>query len=159
MFTIILYCAAALGLGVSFFKSRERTKLALKKAWKSFENILPQFLTVLLVLGMMLSVLSEETISKLLGSGSGVLGMAIAAVIGSVTLIPGFVAFPLAASLLRAGAGYGQITMFVTTLMMVGVVTLPVEMKYFGRKAAVRRNLLALVFAVCVSFLMGGLLG
>lgn len=158
MFTIILYCAAAVGLGISLFKSREKTKMALKKAWKSFENILPQFLTVLLIIGMMLSVLSADTISKLLGSGSGVLGMAIAAIIGSITLIPGFVAFPLAASLLKAGAGYGQITMFVTTLMMVGVVTLPVETKCFGRKAAVRRNLFALVFAVCISFVIGGIL-
>ena len=48
--------------------------------------------------------------------------------------------------------------MFVTTLMMVGVVTLPVESKYFGRKAAIQRNLFALVYAVCISFVIGGLL-
>ena len=159
MLTIILYCAAAAGLGVSYFRSREKTKMALKKAWKSFENILPQFLSVLLIIGIMLSVLSGDTISKLLGKESGILGMAIAAAIGSITLIPGFVAFPLAASLLKAGAGYGQITMFVTTLMMVGVVTLPVESKYFGRKTAIRRNLFALVYAVSVSFVIGGVLG
>jgi uncharacterized membrane protein YraQ (UPF0718 family) len=159
MFTIILYCAAGGLLVLSFFKSREKTKKALKKSWKSFENILPQFLTVLLIIGMMLAVLDEGTISKLLGTESGVLGMGIAAVIGSVTLIPGFVAFPLAASLLKAGAGYGQITMFVTTLMMVGVVTLPVESKYFGRKATLRRNLFALIYAVCISFVIGGVLG
>jgi len=158
MFTIILYCAAGGLLVLSFFKSREKTKKALKKSWKSFENILPQFLTVLLIIGMMLAVLDEGTISKLLGTESGVLGMGIAAVIGSVTLIPGFVAFPLAASLLKAGAGYGQITMFVTTLMMVGVVTLPVESKYFGRKATLRRNLFALIYAVCISFVIGGVL-
>ena len=158
MFTIFLYCAAAAGLAASFFKSREKTRLALKKAWKSFENILPQFLTVLLIIGMMLSVLTRDTISKLLGTGSGIPGMSIAAFIGSITLIPGFVAFPLAASLLKAGAGYGQITMFVTTLMMVGVVTLPVEIKYFGRKAAFRRNLFALIFAVCISFIIGAIL-
>ena len=159
MFTIILYCAAGGLLVLSFFKSREKTKKALKKAWKSFENILPQFLTVLLIIGMMLAVLDEGTISKLLGTESGELGMGIAAVIGSVTLIPGFVAFPLAASLLKAGAGYGQITIFVTTLMMVGVVTLPVESKYFGRKATLRRNLFALIYSVCISFVIGGVLG
>jgi len=158
MFTIILYCAAVSGLGVSLFKSRDKTRLVLKKAWKSFENILPQFLTVLLIIGILLSVFNKDMISKLLGAESGVFGMAIAAVIGSITLIPGFVAFPLAASLLKAGAGYGQITMFVTTLMMVGVVTLPVESKYFGRKAAIQRNLFALVYAVCISFVIGGLL-
>lgn len=47
MFTYLLYGVAAVGLTVSFIKSKKKTKMALKKAWKSFENILPQFLTVL----------------------------------------------------------------------------------------------------------------
>ncbi len=41
--TIALYVIAISALTVSFFKSREKTLLALKKSWKSFENILPQF--------------------------------------------------------------------------------------------------------------------
>lgn len=48
MFTAILYGVAGTGLIISFFKDRKKTKMALKKAWKSFENILPQFLSVLL---------------------------------------------------------------------------------------------------------------
>ncbi len=159
MTNILLYGAAGGLLLLSFLKDRKKTKRALKKAWKSFENILPQFLCVLLVIGMMLAVLDEQTISQLLGEESGVFGMAVAAVIGSVTLIPGFVAFPLAASLLEAGAGYGQITMFVTTLMMVGVITLPVEISYFGKGIAVKRNVLALVYAVVISFVIGGIIG
>jgi len=157
MFTVILYVLAAAMLLGSFCKSRQKTKLALKKAWRSFENILPQLLTVLLLIGLLLTVVDAETISKLLGAESGVFGMLLAAVLGSVTLIPAFVAFPLAASLLGSGAGYGQITMFVTTLMMVGVVTLPMESRYFGKRVALRRNLLALIYSVCASFLIGGL--
>lgn len=130
----------------------------LKKAWKSFENILPQFLAILLLIGFILAVLDEETISKLLGKESGMVGMAIAAVIGSITLIPGFIAFPLAASLLAAGAGYGQIAMFLTTLMMVGIVTLPLEVTYFGKRLAVMRNALGLAYAVLASFLLGYIL-
>ncbi|MGE4352768.1 MAG: permease [Oscillospiraceae bacterium] len=132
--TIALYAIALSALAVSFFKSREKTRLALKKAWKSVENILPQFLSVLLIIGMMLALLTPEQISKLLGSESGWYGVLIAAVIGSITLIPGFVAFPLAAALLNNGADYMQIAAFVSTLMMVGIVTLPVEITYFGRK-------------------------
>ena len=158
MFTIILYCVTGLLLALSFAKDRKKTKAALMKAWKSFENILPQLLTVLLVIGIMLTFLDAPTISRLLGAESGALGLAIAALVGSITLIPGFVAFPLAASLLKAGAGYAQITMFVTTLMMVGVVTLPMEIKYFGRRLALRRNALALVFSVVLSLIMGGLI-
>ena len=110
MFTIILYCVAGLALAISFAKDRKKTRAALKKAWKSFENIMPQLLSVLLIIGIMLTFLDEKTISRLLGAESGALGLAIAAVVGSITLIPGFVAFPLAASLLKAGAGYAQIT-------------------------------------------------
>lgn len=36
MFTYVLYGAAILGLLLSFVKDRAKTKLALKKAWRSF---------------------------------------------------------------------------------------------------------------------------
>lgn len=158
MFTYVLYAMAILGLVLSLIKDRNKTKKALKKAWKSFENILPQFLTVILIIGIALSVLDRDAISRVLGDESGILGMFIAAVLGSITLIPGFVAFPLAASLLGGGAGYGQITMFVTTLMMVGIVTLPVEKNYFGRTLTWKRNGLAFIYAVIISFVIGGIL-
>jgi uncharacterized membrane protein YraQ (UPF0718 family) len=84
----------------------------------------------------------------LLGSDSGFLGVIGASLIGAITLIPGFVAFPLAAALLNSGAGYMQITAFVASLMMVGIVTLPLEIKTFGKKAAIIRNVSAYAFAL-----------
>ena len=158
MAAIILYAGTAALLGWSFAKSRKKTKQALKKAWRSFENILPQFLSILLLIGFILAVLDEKTISLLIGRDSGLMGMAIAAVIGSIILVPGFIAFPLAASLLAAGAGYGQIAMLVTTLMMVGVVTLPLETTYFGKRLAIERNVLAFIYAVLSSFAVGAIL-
>lgn len=41
MQNIVFYSLAVGLLGVSFVKDREKTKQSLKKAWKSFENILP----------------------------------------------------------------------------------------------------------------------
>lgn len=153
--TIALYVIAAAALGVSFAKSRQNTKLALKKAWKSFENIMPQFLTILIIIGIMLAILTPEQISGLIGSESGWMGVVVASVIGAITLIPGFIAFPLAAALLKSGAGYMQIAAFISTLMMVGVVTMPVEMKFFGKKATIIRNVEAFVFSYLVAFVMG----
>ena len=156
--TITFYVLAVSGLALSFFKSREKTKLALKKAWKSFENILPQFLAILIIIGVMLAVLTPEQISRLLGSESGWVGVLIAAAIGSITLIPAFVAFPLAAALLNNGAGYMQIAAFVSTLMMVGIVTMPIEKQYFGKKATIARNSLAFLFSLAVALIMGAVL-
>ncbi len=158
MFTIILYVLAAAGLTLSFFRDRKKTRAALIKAWKAFENILPQLLAILILIGLALSVLSPETITSLLGARSGVWGVLAAALVGSITLIPGFVAFPLAAALLKNGAGYMQIAAFVSTLMMVGMVTLPMEIGTFGRRAAIVRNACAFVFSLVAAAVIGAVL-
>ena len=103
----------------------------------------------------MLAILNADTISGIIGEKSGWFGVILASVIGSVTLIPGFVAFPTAALLLENGAGYMQIAAFVSTLMMVGVVTMPVEIKYFGKKATLLRNAAAFVFSFIVALIIG----
>lgn len=159
MDTYILYGTALILLTISFFKDKKKTKISLKKAWKSFENIMPQFLVVILLVGILLAVLNTEVISKLIGSSSGWFGVVLAALIGAVTLIPGFVAFPTAAMLLQSGAGYMQIGAFVSTLMMVGIVTMPVEMKYFGKKLTILRNVIAFFFSFIVAYIIGIVVG
>ncbi|MCI2161947.1 MAG: permease [Oscillospiraceae bacterium] len=159
MDTFILYGVALVLLAISFFKDKKKTKLSLKKAWKSFENIMPQFLVVILLVGILLAVLNTEIISKLIGSNSGWLGVVVSALIGAVTLIPGFVAFPTAAMLLQSGAGYMQIGAFVSTLMMVGVVTMPVEIKYFGKRLTILRNVFAFFFSFIVAYIIGMVVG
>ncbi|MEA5058754.1 MAG: permease [Candidatus Pelethousia sp.] len=156
--TIALYGIAVFALAVSFIASREKTLLALKRAWKSVENILPQLLAIFLVIGMLLAVLTPQQISRLLGRESGWPGVLMAAVIGSVTLIPGFVAFPLSAALVKSGAGYMQVAAFISTLMMVGILTIPVEIRYFGKKATLVRNVSAFAFSLLVALVMGAIL-
>lgn len=158
MFTYVLYALAGTGLLVSFIKDKKKTKMALKKAWKSFENILPQLLAVMIIIGFALAVLSPQTISRVIGSESGLIGMIVAALIGSITLIPGFVAFPLAAALLENGAGYMQITAFVSTLMMVGVITIPMETNVLGKKLTLTRNIAAFAFSIAAALVMGVIL-
>lgn len=150
-----LYVITLSFLLYSFVKDRNKTKKALKKAWKAFENILPQFLGVIVLVGIMLGVFDAELISKIIGFESGWYGTLVAAIVGSVTLIPGFVAFPTAAMLVENGAGYMQIGGFISTLMMVGIVTIPVEIKYFGKRLTITRNILAFLFSFIVAFIIG----
>lgn len=157
--TIIFYSLAA-GLTIfSLIKSREKTKKAFIKAWRAFENILPQLIGIMVLVGVVLALLDPATIAVIIGAQSGWLGVALATLIGAITLMPGFVAFPTAALLLASGAGYMQVGAFVSSLMMVGTVTLPVEFKYFGKKTALLRNAFALLFALVVAFVIGKVMG
>ena len=63
-----------------------------------------------------------------------------------------------AAALLQNGAGYMQIAAFISTLMMVGVVTIPIEISYFGKKATITRNISAFVFSLVVAWIIGVLM-
>ena len=154
-FTLALYAVAGFFLVFSFFKDKKKTRAALMKAWKAFENILPQLLGVLLFISLSLAYLDPNMVGRFLGERSGWLGVAIAAVAGAVTLIPGFIAFPTAALLLRGGAGLMQMGAFISALMMVGVVTAPLEIKYFGKKLTLARNALAFAFSFAVAWVIG----
>lgn len=159
MSTIVLYGATAVLLAMSFRKDRKKSVMALKKAWKAFEHILPEFLVVILLVGVLLALMNAQFISSLIGADSGAWGVLLALVVGSITLIPGFVAFPTAAMLLQSGAGYMQIGAFISALMMVGVVTFPVERKYFGLRLSIWRNALALLFSVVVAVVIALVMG
>jgi len=152
---ITLYIVTAILLVVAYVKDPRKTKMALKKSWKAFENIMPQILVVFLLVGLMMALLNPQIISAMIGERSGWFGVVLAALVGAITLIPGFVAFPTAALLLENGAGYMQIGAFISALMMVGVVTIPVEIKYFGKKLTLYRNLLAFGFSFVVAYVIG----
>jgi hypothetical protein len=100
MFTLVLYAAAGGFLLISAVKDRKKTVASLKKAWKSLENILPQFLCILLIIGITMSIWTNRPYLPFWeGIGRG--GMAAAAVIGSITLIP--VLWPFAGRLAARG--------------------------------------------------------
>ena len=113
--------------------------------------ILSPLVTVILLVALVLTALPPSVLSRLVGAQGGVPGVLLASMAGSVTLIPGFAAFPMAKMLLDNGAGIVQVGVLVSTLMMVGVVTLPMERSVLGWKAAVARN----AFAYGHSFLVG----
>lgn len=159
MQNVILYSLTFILMLLSFTKDKKKTKMALKKAWKAFDNILPQMLGIITLVGIMLGILNPQTISSLIGSSSGWLGVILATSVGAITLIPGFIAFPTAAMLLDNGAGYMQIGGFVSSLMMVGLVTTPVEIQYFGKKATIIRNIAAFIFSFAVALLIGKVVG
>ena len=159
MTTYILYSLAAIGCIVSYVKNKEKTKTALIKAWKSFENIMPQFLTIIVIVGLMLAAIDTETITKFIGSESGFLGVVLSTVVGSVVMVPTFVAFSTANTLLNSGAGYAQVAGLVSTFTLVGLMTFSMEAKYIGKKAAFYRNFFAFLFSFIVAFFMGVVLG
>jgi uncharacterized membrane protein YraQ (UPF0718 family) len=157
--SIIFISLSVILSGISFALDRKKTLAGFKRGWKMFRNVLFPFLNILILVSVLLYFVPPDVISKYLGANSGVLGFSIAALVGSITLIPGFISYPIAAGLIQQGASYSVVATFMTTLMMVGVVTLPLEIRYFGKRAAITRNILNFVAAIIIGLAVGLILG
>ncbi len=155
---IFINAAALLGLIISFSRNKEKSMKALKMALKSTFKMAPAILILLILVGLMMGFFKPETISRLLGEQSGIYGIVLASIAGSILMIPSLIAFPLTASIVDSGASIAVAAAFITTLTMIGFVTLPIEIKIMGRKFTYLRNGLSLVVAVVIALIMGVIL-
>ena len=150
-----LYIVTGLALVISLIVNRGKTLQALKIAGRRLINILPAILIMLILISIVLFLIPDEVISSYLGSNSKFTGVLLASLLGSIMLMPGFIAFPLAGILLTKGVLYMVLSAFTTTLMIVGVVTYPIEKEYFGTKVTIMRNVISFLIALVVAVMVG----
>jgi uncharacterized membrane protein YraQ (UPF0718 family) len=148
--TIIIYSLALILLGLSFVKDKQKSIQALKKARKTFMKLMPVLIPLFLFVGILLTLVTPAFISRLFGEDSGLIGYVLALVIGSITFMSPFVAYPLGQSLIDQGAAVPQVAAFLVTLMSVGLVYFAMETKLFNRKVAIYRNLVSFLGAILV---------
>lgn len=150
-----LYTITGLALLVSFIANRGKTIKAVKIAFKRLSRISPAFLGMLIIVSVVLFLVPEKVISNSLGNNNKFIGALLASFIGSITLMSGPIAYPLCGILLKEGVSYTVLSAFSTTLMMVGVLTYPVEKEYFGAKITIIRNILSFFIAFIVALITG----
>lgn len=153
--TLSLWIIALLELLFFIRKDKQRTFSGMQVSKGMISGLLGELLGILLLIGLVLTIIPPETIKTALGQSNVTLASILAAIAGSITLIPAFVAFPLVGSLVHVGASIVPAVAFLTTLTMVGVVTFPLEQREFGRKFALYRNGLSFAFALLIAWVMG----
>lgn len=158
IFTLVFLVLAIILTVISFVKNRKKTLTAVKKSKGMMGNMLVQIIGIIFLIGLVLTLIPPETIKSVMGSSNTFISTIVGAAIGSVTLIPAFVGFPLVGALVDAGASIVPAVAFLTTLTMVGVVTFPLEKKEFGTKFALSRNIMSFGFAIVIALTMGVIL-
>ena len=147
---------AVMLLGLSFLKDKQKTREAVKATFKIFYVVLPVLVFVLM--GLIQAYVSREFIVSILGQKSGLLGIFYAEIIGSIALFLPPAVFPFGGYLHDNGASYGAIAGFVFTAILIGVTTLPLELKLFGKRFTLARNLLTFGLTFFIAILMEGVL-
>lgn len=158
IFTILFWIIAIVLTVISLVKYRKKTFDSMKATKGIMGNMIGDIVAIIFLIGLVLTFVPPETIKAVLGGSSSFLSTVISALVGSITLIPAFVAFPLVGSLVDSGANIVPAVAFLTTLTMVGIVTFPLEKKEFGLKFTLIRNGLSFVSAVLIALTMGVIL-
>jgi len=153
MYYLVVLTSAA--IIISFIADRKKTVQGLRIAGRKFLAIAPSFLVMLILISVVLYLVPDKVIVHYLGAGNRIEAILLASFIGSITLMPGFIAYPLCGILLKRGVAYIVLGAFSTTLMMVGVLTYPVEKSYFGVKITILRNIASFIIALIVAFVIG----
>ncbi len=156
---VIVYCITGLALIGSFLTSRRKTKAAVIIAAKRFGHIIPSIFVMLALVSCMPVKVMTGRLFHGIDHVSSIVGVTAAALTGSVMMLPGFIVFPLCGVFAQEGVPYYILSAMTTTMMMVGVVTFPVEKSYLGVKLALARNLLGFVIGIVVATVTGIVFG
>ena len=137
---------------------RQKTRQSLNIAGQSLLKLLPLLVAVFGLVGLFQEFLPAQLVTKWLGESSGVLALLLGASAGAVAIGPPLAAYPLAGSLIDAGAWPPAVAAFILSWISVGIITLPFEAQTFGSRFALLRNGISFIAAMLCGLLLGLLL-
>jgi uncharacterized membrane protein YraQ (UPF0718 family) len=155
LFAVIVNGIVFIAWLILLSKDKEKGLKAIKIGGQTIFSMLPLILIIVGSIGVLSSFISPDQISNYLGDRAGIKGFFFISVVSSFLQIPGIVAFPIAATLRQSGAAIGTVAVFACASTMASVFTLPIEMKYLGKKLPFIRTGFTYVISVAVGLLTG----
>ena len=126
--------------------------------WKTSRNYFFEMLgilpAILILLGLLDAWVPKKTVERLLGKDSGISGIGIAILTGTAAAGPLYVAFPVAASLLKKGARISNVAIFLCSWAAIKIPMLMFETKFLGFKFSMLRLVLTIPSAILIGFAM-----
>jgi uncharacterized membrane protein YraQ (UPF0718 family) len=144
--TIVMGALAVALLCIGYFRGQGEHVEGAKTGLQLTAQVLPLLLFAFLAAGLVQTLLPKELISTWIGPGSGLRGILLGTAAGVFTPGGPFVSMPIAAGLLRTGAGVGTIVAFLTAWSLWAVARLPLELGILGWKFAAIRLACTLFF-------------
>lgn len=114
---------------------------------------------IFLLLGLMDVWVPREKMIRYMGRGSGARGIILAFLLGSFAAGPLYGAFPVAAVLMKKGASFSNILIFIGAWSTTKIPMLLFEMSALGKRFALSRLAIDIVGIVAIAWAMAAALG
>lgn len=144
--TIVMGILAVVLLTIGYHRGQGEELIGLRAAGTMLLQIVPLLIFAFIVAGMIQVLIPRELLSRWVGESSGMRGILLGSIAGG--LAPGgpYVSLPLAAGLVRSGAGVGTMVAFLTGWSIYAIGRLPMEVGILGWKFTLVRIVSTFIF-------------
>ena len=124
---------------------------AIRKAAKTMNTVFPMIVGILILISLF-NVLVPTSSYSLVFRGT-MLDPVVGALLGSVVAGNPVNSYIISGDLLKQGISLLAVTAFLTAWVTVGVIQMPAEIQFLGKRFALIRNLSAFILSLLVAFL------
>ena len=128
------------------------------KSLKGLLNALPMMIGVVLVIGIMKSFISFDSIAGMFTQNK-IIDTAIGAFLGSILAGNSINSYIIGNELIISGVSLFAVTAFIISWVTVGFVQMPMEREFLGTRFTLTRNILSILYAILISLSTVWLLG
>ena len=125
-----------------------RRDAVITTSWKFLIEMIWILPAVMVLMGLFAVWMSKETVIKYLGKTSGIKGISLAILFGALPTGPLYVAFAMAAALIKKGARISNVIIFLSAWACIKIPQEMVELQFLGPKFMASRLVLTIIFVV-----------
>ena len=109
---------------------------------------------VMILLGLFAVWVPGDIVVKFLGRASGAKGVVLSIILGALPTGPLYIAFPIAAALLRKGAKVSNIIIFLSAWACIKIPQELVELQFLGARFMALRLVLTIIFVIIMGLVI-----
>jgi len=132
----------------------DKKDAAAATAWNYLREMMAILPAVMVVMGLFSIFVTKEQVVKYLGKTSGAKGPLVALFFGALPTGPLYIAFPLAAALIRKGARVSNVVVFISAWACIKIPQELVELQFLGFPFMGVRLLLTVFFVILMGLLI-----
>ncbi|AEH44751.1 hypothetical protein Thein_0874 [Thermodesulfatator indicus DSM 15286] len=129
----------------------DRRDMVFTTSWEFFVEMIWILPAVMILMGLFTLWVSKDMVVKYLGRTSGIKGFFLALLFGALPTGPLYVAFPMAAALIKKGARISNVIIFLNAWACIKLPQEIVELQFLGPKFTALRLILTIIFTVIMA--------
>lgn len=150
----LFFIISTIVLMVVFFINSNIGHKTIESAEYSLLQMISVLPPVMILLGLIDVWIPREVLIKYMGENSGITGVALSIIIGSIAAGPMYAAFPFTIILLKKGAKFSNVIIFMNAWCVTKIPTLLFEVSSLGFKFTIVRLLIDLPGVILMGYLV-----